>query len=573
MKDSFINKPERPWPNPYLEIAAIVGHTTASTTRLWFRTHLPGAYRVAVFDLAEIDGQDLEALLQGETTFAQLKGLHARSPDQYAVQVYDLNTGKESDTTGVVDVGNLKADSRYRYLLWSEAHNQVVLGHQRPLTFKTQSAAVAPISFGLFSCHMPYKTTFFDRTKVVNDHMWDYLGQMLKRHNDKDLRFILAGGDQVYSDGVDTLSIWNFLKKVMRRDGDKLLPEVDEMVTWYRDIYRGYWGFPELREVYSSFPTYMIWDDHEIGDGWGSYKLRPGKRGDEIDKILPNRSDSDLSAEERLELAQRMFQAATQVYREYQHSHNPDMSSVDARFPAEAFDYHFSFPSGAMYVLDGRGQRDFNRRSYKILGKEQFERFSDWLDELDPVETPFVFVASAVPMIHLSHLVVDSGEGVIADMLGVTDDLRDGWEHKAHRTENSRLLKALFKAARKGHRVCILSGDVHVAAVFRLTDTESDNVIYQLTSSAITYNQSRALGWGLGWAVPDDGETHDGYRFKRLARYTDSNFSLVRVDPAQDSVDFQLYGEQVNQSPDGGDVEPNSHSIAKIELRFNKPDH
>ena len=571
MKDSFVNKPERPWPNPYLEVASIVGHTTAENSRLWFRTHTPGRYQVLVFSLLEIESEEIDQKLgQNQLTLEKLTGLKAGSPDAYSLQVYKLTTGDSSDTTGVVDVENLKPDTRYRYLLWSEERAMPVLGHQRPLIFKTFSDRVKPISFGFFSCHMPYKTTLFGRTKAVNEEMWDYFGEMLKRHNEKDLRFVLAGGDQVYSDGVETLSIWNFLKKVMRRDGDTLFPEVGEMVSWYRDIYRGYWGFPSVREVYSSFPMYMIWDDHEIGDGWGSFRLNGGKRRDELDEILPNREDSQLSYEDRAKLVSRMFEAAKQVYREYQHSHNPDMRKTDTFFPADAYDYSINFPAGALNVLDGRGQRDFNRRSYKVLGKEQFQRFSDWLEGLDLDTTPFVFVASAVPMVHLSHVLVDQGEGIIADAVNITDDLRDGWEHPAHKMENRRLLKALFKAARKGHRVCVLSGDVHVAAAFRLSDPDSQAIIYQLTSSAITYNQSRALGWALGKAVPDDGKTRDGYEFKRLARYTDSNFSLIRVDPEKDLVDFQLYGEQVTHDPENEAAHYNSHSIAKIELSFPK---
>lgn len=571
MKHSFVNKPERPWPNPYLEVAAIVGHTTTESSRLWFRTHHPGRYRVLVFALAEIPEAQIDRVLAlPQPTLEALLELKAVSPDPYALQSYPLVTGTETDTTAVVEVGHLKADRRYRYLLWSEDRHEPALGHQRPLTFKTL-ADRGPVSFGFFSCHMPYKTTLFGRTKVVNEEMWDYFHEMLQRHDQKALRFVLAGGDQVYSDGVETLSIWNFLKKVMRREGNRLLPEVDEMVTWYRDIYRGYWGFPALREVFSSFPTYMIWDDHEIADGWGSFRFAQGKPRDELDEILPNRPDSDLSWEERLELVQRMVRAATQVYREYQHSHNPQMHRVDAAFPADAFDYHIRFPKGGLYVLDGRGQRDFNRGRLKILGQAQLDRFRGWLEALDPAETPFVFVASAVPLVHLSHLLVDQGEGVIADAANLTDDLRDGWEHKAHRVENRTLLKLLFKAAKRGHRVCVLSGDVHVAAAFRLTDPETGRVIYQLTSSAITYNLPRALGWALGRAVPDTGVTRDGYAFERPARYTDSNFSLIRVDPEQDRVDFQLYGEQVTQNPVNGETRQNSHAIAKIELTFPSP--
>jgi len=44
MEHSFVYKNDRPWPNPRLKRAAIVGHTTADSTRLWFRTAAPGDY-------------------------------------------------------------------------------------------------------------------------------------------------------------------------------------------------------------------------------------------------------------------------------------------------------------------------------------------------------------------------------------------------------------------------------------------------------------------------------------------------------------------------------------------------
>ena len=578
MSDDLSDIPERPWPNPYLQVAAIVGHTTASSTRIWVRTNKEGSFRLFVFCLSApanaAFAQSLKAravtsgVLPGEVAINQLAS--------GGITAFDFAVTNATDTTHVVDIDGLQALTQYNYLLWDTSTDAPVLGHIRPHFFRTQpeidtSGAVPPTSFGFFSCHMPYKKTLFGRTKAVNEEMWDYLNSMLNRHFKKELRFIIAGGDQVYSDGVETLDIWKLLNKRMKKKQGKLTPDVETMVSWYRDIYRGYWGLPALREVFSCFPTYMIWDDHEIGDGWGSYHFdadRPKK--DELNELLPDLKDRGLSHQDGMELLQRMFTAASRVYREYQHSHNPDMSTASPAFPNGSLDYHFSFPKGAVYVQDGRGHRDFNRKKFRILGEEQFQRFAGWLDALDPATTPYVFVVSAVPMVHLSHLVVDQGESKAADLANLTDDLRDGWEHKAHKTENKAVLKALFKAAKKGHRVCILSGDVHVAAVFRLTDPDSGSQIYQLTSSAITYNLPLPMGWLLGKAVPDDGVTRDGYHFKRLARYTDSNFSLVRVDPDKDTIDFQLYGEQVTGHPDGGGDIPNSHSIAKIELSFPK---
>ncbi len=573
MTDSFLDKPERPWPNPYLEVAAIVGHTTTTCCRLWFRTHQSGQFQILLFCPNAPANEALDALLRQPTlSLADLPTVTDTaqlSDGGVALFPFTITHETAHDSTHVETLTGLQPLTDYRYLLWDELQGRCLLGHQRAHGFRTLSDQPGPTSFAFFSCHMPYRTTLFGRTKAVNEEMWDYLATMLQRHRQKALRFIIAGGDQVYSDGVETLNIWKYLRQVMRREDGRLLPEKKSMVSWYRDIYRGYWGFAALREVFSSFPTYMIWDDHEISDGWGSRRLKPGSK-ELLRDILPELEEKGLSEDDGRELLARMFRAAKQVYGEYQHSHNPDMSQANPSFPPSAHDYHFSFPAGAVYVLDGRGQRNFDRSDYKILGREQFERFTHWLETLSIAETPFVFIVSAVPMIHLSHLLVDQGEGVIARKAGLSDDIRDGWEHPAHRRENRRLLKQLFKAARKGHRICILSGDVHIAAAFRLTDPDSkqNNVVYQLTSSAITYNLPRAMGWGLGLAVPDEGETRDGYHFERLARYSDSNFSLIRVLPEKDRVDFQLYGEKVTANPDGGMATADSHSIAKIELHF-----
>jgi hypothetical protein len=102
-----------------------------------------------------------------------------------------------------------------------------------------------------------------------------------------------------------------------------------------------------------------------------------------------------------------------------------------------------------------------------------------------------------------------------------------------------------------------------------MKDEHTGAVIYQLTSSALTYGKPRLLGWVLGNTVPDKGRSDDGYQFERMALYTDSNFGLVQVDPAADEVMFQLYGEQRVQHPDGTQEDrPVTHSIAKIRLDF-----
>jgi alkaline phosphatase D len=313
----------------------------------------------------------------------------------------------------------------------------------------------------------------------------------------------------------------------------------------------------------------MIWDDHECEDGWGSYFLDRSDK-DEMKDIFPKLDEKGLTWDDGLELRRRMFAAATQVYREYQHSHNPPT-------PMGQYDYSFSLgDTSAFYILDGRGYRDINRSSFRILGEPQFKRFSDWLEGEEIKKRKFLFIVAAVPLLHMYPVLVNSDETFIAKLDGLGDDLRDSWEHALHNIERQAVFEVLFKAADRGQRVVILSGDVHIAAAFRITKGKSS--IFQLTSSAITYNVPTTLGWLLGKGVPDDGITHEGYQFKRMGLYTDSNFSLIQVDPGNGSVEFQLYGPQTVKLPEelhqalkkDGYAESRvvTHSIAKLPLIF-----
>lgn len=554
MTHSFTYKTERPWPNPRLKVGAIVGHTTNTTSRLWFRTGNSGEFSVLYWKENSTDDLLIETL---HTVPLDLGNL----PD-VVLQNGPHAVNFDSDTTLTVDLSGLEQGTRYRYALFGNDGHQsrVVLGHDKVREFSTLTDEDGPFSFAFHSCHMPYKLSLFrKRTKAINEEMWDIYNDVLERHRSKGLRFVIAGGDQAYSDGVKTLDIWKYLNKVMHKEGINLSPSLEEMISWYRDIYRGYWGFSQVRDLYSCNPTYMIWDDHEIGDGWGSNDFTDRKA---LDKVVPDRAKKGLSNKEAGTLIDRMFEAAKHVYAEYQHCHNPDTNKGQ-------WDYTFTSSSAAFFVQDGRGHRETKGDTGTILGDLQMDRFKEWLNDIDPTVTPFAFVVSAVPVLHLSTLLVNADRAGLIEKLGLDDDLRDSWEHEMHDVERKKMVDAMFEAADKGVRICILSGDVHTSAVFRMTHKESGKVIYQLTSSAITYNVARPLGWILGAGVPDDGDTKDGYRFKRLALYTDSNFGLVRVNPEDKTVDFQLYGEQTLQNPTNeAERKPLTHSLAKLELSW-----
>lgn len=554
MSDSIVFKTERPWPNKRLKIGAIVGHTTSTTAKLWLRTGKTGSYTLLWYSKENDENNEV---FKG---FKKVPYPLTEVPNGVLGRKFEINNW-DDDSTVVLNLEDLNPDTDYGYGLYSEGENRVVLGQDRLHNFRTMPEQDVSLSFGFFSCHMPYSETIFGNTVLDNMDMWDLCKTSLERHRDKDLRFIIAGGDQVYVDGVKTLSLWRLLDKVMRVEDGDLLPTQEDMVSWYRDIYRGYWGFSTLQKVYSSFPTYMIWDDHELGDGWGSYFLKDGDTK-AMAPMLPSLDSKNLTFEQGKELFDRMFRAGKQVYNEYQHSHNPDTDPG-------IYDYGYYVADCAYYVLDGRGNRDVTKDSLRILGREQLNRFEEWLEKEETRSKSFLFVVSAVPVLHLRPSLVNADRTALAKKLELSDDMRDSWEHALHDDEREELTRLLFKVAARKQRVCILSGDVHIAAAFSLRDQEG-NVIYQLTSSAITYNVPRPVQTILQFGVPDSGKTKEGYAFERLALFTQSNFSIIKVNQEKKEVVFQLYGPQVFRNVEEIDWEndPISHSMAKIPLTF-----
>ncbi len=560
MTDSFIYKTERPWPNQRLKIAAIVGHTTASSCRLWFRTGSPGDFQLLLYpEQADPTQRLFESFPQ--VPYSHLGGLPT-TVKKYPFSIPDYR----NDTTHVVDLSRLSPDTTYCYALYSNNEKRIILGQDRLHSFRTLPVGDQPFSFSFFSCHMPYSQPRRGNIGIENLDVWHGFEETLRRHQKDDLRFIIASGDQVYVDGIKKLNLWRYLNKTMRKVKGKLLPTKEDMLSWYRDIYRGYWGFDVIKRIYSSYPTYMIWDDHELGDGWGSHKIKKDRKNKELRWLLPaiDNPSRKLKDNDVIDLAMRMGEAGKQAYREYQHSHNPGGAL------AGQYDYHFQHGSSAFYVLDGRGYRDINRKSYRILGEPQLRRFQQWLGRLNPDDTKFLFVVSAVPVLHARAAIVNMSKTYLVQKLGLADDLRDSWEHKYHKRERTELMQSLFEVADRGIGVSILSGDVHVAAAFKIRKPGTDSVIYQLTSSAITYNIPRALGWVLGSTVPKKGTTDEGYHFQRMALFLSANYALVQVDPDSGEAEFQLYGAQELRPP--AEVQaserPVSHSIFGLPLTF-----
>ena len=522
---AFYDREDHPWRNPLLERTAIIGHTTTSACKVWVRVRAAGKYKIVYSS----DKKDFSPL--NLSIFDTLKSSD-HSPD----------ISKDNDFTGVFELDKLDPDTTYYYAVLNITDNppKVEIGKDNLLRFRTKPGDTNEVVFGLFSCHMPYKRN----GDLVNMHMWDSFYEIL---NDYKAHFIIGAGDQVYTDGNKKVSIWNWLEKVEDDLPDDEGEQLKIMITWYRDIYRGYWGHLPMRKVFRQFPIYMIWDDHEIMDGWGSYTKE--ELADHLDTIWEWQN-----TKRNIELANRMRNAAEKVYEEYQHSHNPTTPKDDDK--PRQFDYSHTCGFCSFYTLDMRGHRDYERPTDdKVLGKDQLDRFLEWLDGEEVKNSKIVFIISPVPVVHSSSFIVNTAD---LYLLGIADDFRDEWEHESNWTERDKILDAVFDfSVNSKKKVIFLSGDVHLGASFKLTrDSHKAAQVYQLTSSGITY--AKAPTTLLKMTVKDNGYlgyfkkdkngdkivTHNKTKYNKLNLCDSNNFALIRAvsDGTHVKVCWDLYG-------------------------------
>lgn len=463
---AFYGRTERPWTNHLLNAGLIIGHTTDTAAKIWLHTEAEGEHFLLV---SETDIPATAVVRRSKSKVTVEDGKGGALP---GIAVHAVTVGAQTRRTAVHTLTGLKPGTRYCLGVAASKGeaSPLTLGQDGRHGFRTLESNPKCLTFGFYSCHMP-----FDAGDIKRMSMWERLGELVEERR---LAFLIGGGDQAYTDGDDSVSIWKYLKKHASEVAALPAQKRHEvMVSWYREIYRGYWGFERLRRVFANVPQYMIWDDHEIMDGWGSYTKEE----------LSNQLDTWLTQEDKkrnLMLARDMFQAACQVYEEYQHCHNPDTSP-------NVYDYAFAQGAAHFYVLDMRRNRDYadKKTDYRILGEAQFKRFTAWLQSLEGLgkdKVKALFVTSPVPVVHLRDWVVNQAD---LPWLGMADDLRDEWDHDSNYTERNLFLDALFETSeRLGVPVCILSGDVHVGAAFRLRSRKfTKATLYQLTSSAITY--------------------------------------------------------------------------------------
>ncbi|MDP3702663.1 MAG: alkaline phosphatase D family protein [Hylemonella sp.] len=305
------------------------------------------------------------------------------------------------------------------------------------------------------------------------------------------LHLLLLGGDQVYSDAmwavIPELKAWCALPRDKRWKAAFTATLRRKVEAYFSSLYLERWSQPEVAAMLARLPTVMMWDDHDIMDGWGSYPQE----------------------QHACPVYQGIFDVARRAFALFQRQ------ALGALPPATlpGQDHHNSacrVGALGLLVLDTRSERrprslqtDANGdvlQAEQVLSARSWTAVYQWLAAQEAAGgLKHLFVMSSVPVVHPGLELIEKVLGVLPGQQDMEDDLRDHWSSPAHKPERLRLIHRLLQVAGRGVRVTILSGDVHVAALGVIESTRDEGrggnarVINQLTSSAIVHPTSSAL--------------------------------------------------------------------------------
>lgn len=472
-----------------LILGPIVGHTDHCSTRIWIQVpDDPSRYRLRVHGA-------------GLFRFASTEA------------VGNLEFG-----TALAEASGLRADYSYRYAVVRDG--RTIAGSRGAFRTMPDPASLAHLTFCAISCNV-----------AEASGQWEALGKYIASAKPQ---FLLMMGDQLYLDEGEP----NLFSSELRH-----LPRPKRRAA-IAEKYRQNWSRPFVRDVLANIPVYMMWDDHDIRDGWGS---TPADSPTMVAMYPRGRPIFDL--------CNSYFEDCRDAFWNFQGCHNPRPSNISA--DPSLFNYIDAVPPpGArqampyalrcgrlvVLVVDSRGERDVFSANRPILGVKQWEFINRLFANL-PADVEALAVVTPTPLASLDphgptmKLMGDRTDDIEAFKRGDADatldlspdtskkqlalailnvhvapissaftgsqpnlghfklsgidEARDQWSHKYSRPEQIELIRTAGRARLTNRppgsprALIFLAGDIHVGARFALRCEDPPFDALSLVSSGI----------------------------------------------------------------------------------------
>ena len=317
--------------------------------------------------------------------------------------------------------------------------------------------------------------------------------KMADAHLEKPFALLLMGGDQLYADSVwsakpgTAIEAWTQKNYDEQNDAGVSAKMVKEFTDFYDGLYPHGWKNPVMALMFATIPSVMMWDDHDIFDGWGSY---PDDR-------------------QQCDVYQQAFAHAERTFKLFQlRGAAQNRNRLNAA--AKHYSLGFKFRDFHILALDNRAERTYTQ----IMSKQNWDDTKAWLDSLanEPVKNLLVMVG--VPAIYRSFSSVESIYDVTPWHEELEDDIHDHWSAKPHHDERIKLVMVLlnFLEAHKNDKTkgVLLSGDVHVGALGQVWNERRQVGLTQVISTGIVHPPPSAMAWaGITLTTNDTPETID----------------------------------------------------------------
>lgn len=370
------------------------------------------------------------------------------------------------------------------------------------------------------------------RSHEDRDVMWRRLAA---EHRARPFALLLHGGDQLYADeAVDAhpeTRRWAALS-MDEKPGVAWDAQMAAAVRGY--FFRRYLALmrqPAFAELAARVPSMMIWDDHDIFDGWGSHP----------------------AGLQESPVALGIFRAAREMFLLFQLGADPAALPATCRDRTGAsFSQDARFPGFCVLLPDLRSERTPQR----VMGERGWEAFEAGLEAAPDGDRRII--VSSVPALGPRLSLVEALLDLYPGQQQYEDDLRDQWQSRGHRAEWVRFLSAMEReAVQRGGPVTVVSGEIHLATrgEMRLSDGTS---LHQLVASGITHPKppaAMAIGFGLLSRLGHSPLPGRPIRLKRLpgqrAVYTaERNYLVLRRRAGHWTAAWEL--EESGRTPELG---------------------
>lgn len=336
----------------------------------------------------------------------------------------------------------------------------------------TENLQIAYASCNGSEAESPQKDPFPGRNAL-----WEH---MAKTHKKNAYHILIQGGDQLYADSVwheiPFLEEWKKLSRTKQYTCPLPHNVYKEIRDYYLACYMAYWSQPHIKNVLANIPSVMIWDDHDIFDGWGSWNKRY--------QASPVYQGIFKAAQEAFYLFQRGCKvpeteqtAGIMVTLGHTAFIAPDLRTERTRKQVMGT----AGWTWLMHALETVGK---NKKHLVVISSVPLA--TSHFSALDPILTGFPsFIAKRLPK--------------KINPKQFADDIHDQWRVPAHRKEWLKILNTFLDFAEQTDtRVTTVSGEIHLGA--RSTIKRNNVVIHQFIASGISHPPAHPiLVWFCEW--------------------------------------------------------------------------